>query len=135
MGPWTRDHFFGQFWKVGFCSVRECEIFAHGGQLDILLDHECVARIPTWNMSKQNCMTYRNPVLMHGFHCMPRLGIQHVSLKACRRWHSTRHKIMTIARIDEPSAPLDSRHRDSATRGLVIWVHGQGIMFLVNFGN
>ena len=47
MGPWTRDQFFDQFWKVGFCSVSECEIFAHGGQIRILLDREGVASVPT----------------------------------------------------------------------------------------
>ena len=47
MVPWIRDHFFGQFWKVAFCSVSECEIFAHGGQIRILLDHEGVASVPT----------------------------------------------------------------------------------------
>ena len=31
MVPWTRGCFLGQFWKLGFCSVRECEIFAHMG--------------------------------------------------------------------------------------------------------
>ena len=45
--PWIRDHFFGQFWKLGFSSVSECEIFAHGGQICILLDYEGVARVPT----------------------------------------------------------------------------------------
>ena len=45
--PWRRDHYFGQFWKLGFCSVSECEIFAHGGQIHILLDREGVASIPT----------------------------------------------------------------------------------------
>ena len=45
--PWRRDHYFGQFWKLGFCSVSECEIFAHGGQIRILLNREGVARVPT----------------------------------------------------------------------------------------
>ena len=45
--PWTRDHFFGQFWKLGFCLVSECEIFAHGRQIRILLDREGVASVPT----------------------------------------------------------------------------------------
>ena len=45
--PWIRDHFFGQFWKLGFFSVSECEIFAHGGQIHILLDREGVASVPT----------------------------------------------------------------------------------------
>ena len=45
--PWIRDHFFGQFWKLGFCSVSDCEIFAHWGQIFILLDHEGVDSIPT----------------------------------------------------------------------------------------
>ena len=47
MVPWRRDHYFGQFWKLGFCSVSECEIFAHGGQIHILLDREGVASVPT----------------------------------------------------------------------------------------
>ena len=45
--PWRRDHYFGQFWKLGFCLVCEREIFAHGGQVRILLDHEGVASVPT----------------------------------------------------------------------------------------
>ena len=62
LGPWTRVHFFGQFWKLGFCSVRECPIFEHRGQLCKFLDHECVARIATWNMPKNICMTYQKPI-------------------------------------------------------------------------
>ena len=34
LGPWTRDRFFCQFGKLGFCSVNECKIFAHRGQLE-----------------------------------------------------------------------------------------------------
>ena len=44
---WIRDHCFGQFWKLGFCSISECEIFAHGGQIRILLDREGVPSVPT----------------------------------------------------------------------------------------
>ena len=135
MVPWAKDHCLGQFWKLGFFSVSECEIFAHGGQLHILLDRECVARFPTWNMPKNTFMTPQNPILMQNYLSMPRVGIQQVSLKACRRWDSTCHRLMTIARINEPSALLDSGHWDSATRGILMWVHGQGIIFLVNFGN
>ena len=47
MVPWIRDHVFGQFWKLGFRLVSECEIFSHGGQIRILLDREGVASIPT----------------------------------------------------------------------------------------
>ena len=65
-------------------------------------------------MPKHACTTHRNPFLMHGFQSMPRLGIQRVSLKACRRWDSTLHRLMNVAQIDELSAPLDSVHRDSA---------------------
>ena len=80
MGPWTRDHFFGQFWKLGFCSISECLIFAHRGQLGKFLNQELMARIPTCNLSKHNFMTYRNLVLMHGFHYMPRLGRDSTSI-------------------------------------------------------
>ena len=118
------DPVLGQFWKLEFCLVRECEIFAHRGQLCIFLDHECVASIPTWNLPKHICMTHQNTFLMHGFHSMPRLGIQQVSLKACRRWDSTCHRMMTVAQIDEPSAPLDSRNRDSARGGPILRVNG-----------
>ena len=45
--PWTRNHFFDQFWKLGFFLVSECECFAHGGQIRILLDLEGVASVPT----------------------------------------------------------------------------------------
>ena len=44
-------------------------------------------------------------------------------------------RMMVVARIDEPSTPLDSRHRDSARGGPLLQVHGQGIIVLVNFGN
>ena len=49
---------FYQFWKLGFCSISECEIFAHGGQLHILLDREHVASVPTWRLPKNACMTH-----------------------------------------------------------------------------
>ena len=32
--PWIRYHSFGQFWKLGFCLVSECEIFAHRYQIE-----------------------------------------------------------------------------------------------------
>ena len=114
MGPWTRDCFFGQFWKLGFCSVSECPISTHMHRLCKFLDHEHVASVPTWNLPKHAWTTHRNPFLMHSFLCMPRLWIQQVSLKAYRRWDSTCDRMMVISRIDEPSALLDSRHQDSA---------------------
>ena len=80
---------FCQFWKLGFFLVSEYEIFAHVGQIRILLNDECVASIPTWNMPKHACMTYQKLILIHGFHSMPRVGIQQVSLKAWRRLDST----------------------------------------------
>ena len=83
--PWIRDHSFGQFWKLGFCSVSECEMFTHGVQLRILLDRERLDSVPTQNMPRQTCITHRNPVLMHDWNYMPRVGIQQVSLKAYRR--------------------------------------------------
>ena len=113
-------------------------MFAHGGQLCIFLiflNREHVASVPTWTLPKHACMTHRNLVLMHSFHSMPRLGIQQVSLKACRRWDSTCDRMMFVARIDELSNLLDLRHRDSVMGGPLLWVHGQGIIFLVNFGN
>ena len=39
-------HLFGQFWKLGFCSVSECEIFAHKGQLCKFIECEHVAIVP-----------------------------------------------------------------------------------------
>ena len=56
----------------------------------------------------------RSPFFMHDFHSMPRVGIQQVPLKSYRRWDSTCDRMMAIGRIDEPLAPLDSQHRDSA---------------------
>ena len=106
LGPWTRDHFFGQFWKLGFFSISECPIFAHRGRLCKFLDRELVASVPTWNLPKQAYMTHQNLVLMHVFHSMPQVGIQHVSLKACSRWDSTCDKIMAIARFDKTSNSL-----------------------------
>ena len=135
MGPWTRDCFFGQFLKLGFFLVRECEIFAHRGRLCIFLDRECVASVPTWKLPKKICVTHRKPFLMHGFHSMSCVGIQQVSLKARRRLDSRCHKVMDIARIDKPSTPLDSECRYSPVSGPLLWVHGQGIIFSFNFEN
>ena len=73
-----------------------------------------MARVPTWNLPKHAFLTHRNPILMHSFHSMPRVAIQQVSLKACRRWDSMCHRIIIIAQIDEPLYPLDLEHRDSA---------------------
>ena len=114
MRPWTRDHFFGQFWKLGFFLISECDIFAHRGHICKFIECEHVAGVPTWNLPKNACMTIWKPVLMHGFHSMPLIGIQQVSLKASRRWDSTCDKMMVVAQIDEPPTLLDSRHRDSA---------------------
>ena len=135
MGPWIRDHFFGQFWKLGFCPVSECPISAQRGWLCKFLDREHVASVPTWNLPKHACMTHQNPVLMQSFHSMHRVGVQEVSMKAYRRWASTCHKMMIVAWINKPSIPLDLGHHDSAKSGPLLWVHGQGIIFLVNFGN
>ena len=63
-----KGSFFGQFWKLGFCSISECPIFAHRGQLCKFFDCEHVARIPTWNLPKHVCMTHWKRFLMHGFH-------------------------------------------------------------------
>ena len=57
-GSMDKRSFFCQFWKLGFCSVSECEIFAHRGQLHIFLDRECVASVPTWNLPKHAFMTH-----------------------------------------------------------------------------
>ena len=130
-----KGSFFGQFWKLWFCSVSECLISTRMGWLCKFLDHECVASVPTWNFPKHTCTTHWKPFLMHGFHSMPQLGIQQVSLKACRRWDSSCHRMMTVARINKLLALLDSRHRDTTMAGPLIWFHGQGIIFLVNFGN
>ena len=86
-------------------------------------------------MPKNTYMTHRKPVLMHGFHSMPQVGIQQVSLKAYRRWASTCHRMMTIAQINELLDLFDLGHCDSAMAIPRIYVHGQRIMFLVNFGN
>ena len=100
MGPCIRDPILVQFWKLGFCSVSECEIFAHKGQLHILLDREHVARVTTWYMPKNDCMTYQNPILMHNFHSIPWVGIQQMSLKACRMWESVCHRMMCVPQIE-----------------------------------
>ena len=71
-----KGSFFGQFWKLGFCSVSECEFFAHGGQILILLDLEHVDSVTIIKIPTNACMTYHNPVLMHDFHSMPQVGIQ-----------------------------------------------------------
>ena len=56
--------FFGQFWKLGFCLVRDCQIFADGGQLRIFIDREHVASVTIWNMPKHACMTCQKLILM-----------------------------------------------------------------------
>ena len=114
LGPWTRDHVLGQFWKLGFFLVRECGFFSHRGQIFKFIDQELMASIPTWKWLKITCMTHQNPFLMHDFHSMPRVGIQQVSLKSCSKWDSTCHRIMTVAWIDELSALLDLGHLYSA---------------------
>ena len=86
-------------------------------------------------MPKHTWMTYWNLVMMHRFHSMPQVGIQQVSLKAYKRLDSTCHKMMVIARIDELLTLLYLEHWDSTRGGPLLWVHGQGIIFLVNFGN
>ena len=129
-GSMDKGSFFGQFWKLGFCWVSEFPISTHRGWLRKLLDHEHVASVPTWNLPKHACMTYWNPFLRHGFHSMPRLGIQQVSLKACRRWDSMFHRLMTISWIDEPSAPLDSVHQNSAIVSLYSGSMDKGSFFL-----
>ena len=83
-----------------------------------------MASVPTWNLPKYTYTTHQKPFLIHGFHSVPRLGIQQVSLKACRRWDSMCDIMMVVARIDEPSALLDSGHRDSAMGGPLIWLQG-----------
>ena len=82
---------------------------------------------------KHACTTHRNPILMHGFHSMPWLGIQQVSLKSCRRWDSTFHRLMTIAQIDEPSALFDSVHWDSARVPLYSRSMDKGSFFFCQF--
>ena len=67
LGPWTRDHFFSHFWKLGFCSISECPISAHMGRLCKFLDREHVASIPTWNLPKHTYMAYLNPILILQF--------------------------------------------------------------------
>ena len=52
LAPWTRDYFLGQFWKLGFFLVSNCEILAHRGQLYKLLDPNLVATVPTWKLYK-----------------------------------------------------------------------------------
>ena len=128
--PWTMDHVFGQFWELGFCWVRECQFISHRVQICKFLGRECVASIPTWILPKHAFMTHWKPFLMHGFHSMPQLGIQRVSLKA---WDSTFHRLMTVAWIDEPLAILDSVHRDSARVALYSTSMDKGSFFLSIF--
>ena len=135
MGPWIRDHFFSQFWKLGFCSVSKCPISAHRGRLCKFLVCECVASVPTWNLPKNACTTHWKPFLMHSFHSMPQLGIQWVSLKAYGRWDSTFHILMTVTRIDEPLDHSDSGHWDSSRVSLYSRSMDKGSFFFVKFGN
>ena len=88
-----------------------------------------MASDPTWNLPKHACMTHQNLIFMHSFHSMPRVWIQQVSLKACNRWASMCHIMMIVARIDEPSTPMDLGHWDSARGGPLLRVHGEAILF------
>ena len=103
--------------------------FSTYGHLCKFLDHDLVASIPTWNLPKHSWMTHQNPVLMHDWNSMPRVGIQHVCMKAFRRWDSKCHRMMIVARIDEPSTLLGLGHRDSARGFPLLSLHGQGILF------
>ena len=38
-GSMDKGSFFCQFWKLGFCSVSECEIFAHR----VKLEGDCIS--------------------------------------------------------------------------------------------
>ena len=124
MGPWTRNIVLGQFWKLGFCLVQECENFAHRGQLCKFLDYENVAIVTIRYLLKHACMTHQNAILMHGFNSMPHVWVQQVSSKSCRRWASTCHKMMNVDWIDKPLTPLDFVHRDSAMSGPLLWADG-----------
>ena len=66
---------------------------------------------------------------MHGFHYMPRVGIQQVSLEACRRWDSMCHRLMTISWINELLAPLDLGHWESAKVALYARSTDKGSFF------
>ena len=94
-----------------------------------------MARAPTWNMAKHTYMNPQNPVFLHSWNSMPPVAIQQVSLKACRRLDSTFHTMMFVDWINELSNPLDSGHLNSAMGVPLLSLHGQEILFEVNFGN
>ena len=85
--------------------------------------------INTWNLPKHYWMTHHNPFFMDGLNSMPKVGIQEVSLKACKRQDSMCHRIMVMAQVEKMSTPLDLGHWDSAKGGPILWVHEQGILF------
>ena len=70
---------------------------------------------------------------MHGFHSMPQVRVQQVSLKACRRWDSTCDKMMVISHINELSNLLDLGNIYSYRGGPLLWFHGKGIIFFGQF--
>ena len=51
-GSMDKGYVLSQFWKLGFCQVRECENFSHRGQLCKFHNCEHVARFPIWNLPK-----------------------------------------------------------------------------------
>ena len=82
-GYMDKGSFFQSILKLGFCSARECPIFAHRGQLCKFLNRECVGSIPIWSVPKHACMTHRNPILMCSFHYMPQVWVQLVPPIIC----------------------------------------------------
>ena len=52
-----------------------------------------------------------------------------MSLKSCRRWDSSFHRLMTVALIDEPSALLDLGHLDNEKSGRISGTMDNGYCF------
>ena len=67
-GSMDKGSFFFQFWKLGFCSVSECEIFAHKGQLEgdcRSSPHIRDVSICTMKCRRRQCHYVSNHVMEH----------------------------------------------------------------------
>ena len=126
----AQDHYLQLYLGYIYCIFLEYRSWSYKDiSLNLIIISFTLIICFSTGSPKHTCMTHWKPFLMHGFHSMSWVGIQQVSLKACRRWHSTCDRMMVIARINKPSTPLDSRHWDSSIGGPLIWFHGQETIF------
>ena len=67
-GSMDKGSFFCQFWKLGFCSLSECEIFAHKGKLEgdcRYSPHIIDVRICTMKLRRRQCHYINSHAMDH----------------------------------------------------------------------